>query len=141
MMTQDEATKQALSLIDNSRITVVACNGQDGYPLTKAMFKVENEGLKVIWLSTNTSSQRVAAFRKDPRASLYFMDTESVKGLMLVGKMEILTDIESRKRLWSDGCERYYPQGVTDPDYSVLRFTASWGRYYHHLETATFDIE
>lgn len=139
-MTQDDAQREALILINRSRITVVACNGQEGYPLTKAMFKVENQGLKTVWLSTNTSSQRVSAFRKDPRASLYFMDTEAVKGLMLIGKMEVLTDLESRKRLWSDGCERYYPQGVTDPDYSVLRFTASCGRYYHSLETESFDI-
>ncbi|MGE5654147.1 MAG: pyridoxamine 5'-phosphate oxidase family protein [Bacillota bacterium] len=139
-MTLDDAKREALSLVVSSRAVVVACNGQDGYPYTKAMFKMEHDGLKTVWFSTNTSSQRVAVFQRDPRASLYFMDAEEAEGVMLVGEMEILDDLESRKRIWREGYERYYPLGVSDPDYSVLRFTARWGRYYHNLQTVSFEI-
>lgn len=139
-MTADDAKRDALALVSRSQIAVVASNGHDGYPHTKAMIKMENDGLKSFWFSTNTSSQRVAAFRKDPRASLYFMDTETGEGVMLVGEMEILDDLESRQRIWREGYDRYYPQGATDPDYSVLRVTVCWGRYYHSLATASFDV-
>jgi general stress protein 26 len=59
---------------------------------------------------------------------------------MLVGRIEILQDPESRQRLWRPGCEKYYPLGVTDPDYSVLRFTSEWGNYYHTLSNVTFEL-
>jgi len=59
---------------------------------------------------------------------------------MLVGSVEVLHDIDSKKRLWSEGSERYYPLGVTDPDYSVLRFRAQWGNYYHALSNVTFEL-
>jgi general stress protein 26 len=42
--------------------------------------------------------------------------------------------------MWREGCEKYYPLGVTDPDYSVLRFTARWGNYYHGLANVTFEV-
>jgi len=65
---------------------------------------------------------------------------ESWKGLMLVGEVEIRQDLESRKRLWREGYEKYYPLGVNDPDYSVVLFTAHWGNYYHALANITFEL-
>ncbi|MDO5602670.1 MAG: pyridoxamine 5'-phosphate oxidase, partial [Oscillospiraceae bacterium] len=35
----------------------------------------------------------------------------------------------------------YYPKGVTDPDYCVLRFTAEQGRFYSNFSSENFDIE
>ena len=139
-MQQEEAIREALSLANRSDTAMLGTNGDDGYPNIKAMFKIENEDLKTIWFSTNTSSKRVAQLKRDSRACVYFVDFDQVKGLMLVGNVEVLQDIESKKRLWREGFERYYPSGVTDPDYSVLRFTAQWGNYYHSLANVTFEL-
>jgi general stress protein 26 len=104
------------------------------------MLKMEMEGLKTVWLSTTSSSRRVKQFQKDPRACIYFLDPTDYKGLMLVGEMEVLSDPDSKGRLWREGFEMYYPKGVSDPDYSVLRFTAKRGNYYHGLRNTSFDI-
>jgi general stress protein 26 len=77
---------------------------------------------------------------RDPRACVYFVDFDQWMGLMLVGEVEVLQDAESKQRLWREGSERYYPLGVTDPDYSVLRFRAHWGDFYHALSNVTFEI-
>lgn len=140
-MEKQEAIEKSLALIGRSNIVMVGSNGEDGYPHIKAMLNAEHEGLKRVWFSTNTSSMRVAQFRRDPKASLYFVDFEDWQGLMLVGQMEILQDPEVRKRLWHPGDEKYYPLGINDPDYSVLRFTAGWGNYYHALDKLTFTVE
>ena len=60
---------------------------------------------------------------------------------MLTGKMEVLTDSESKKMIWKKGDTVFYKQGVTDPDYCVLKFTAFRGRYYRDLKTEDFEIE
>lgn len=46
----------------------------------------------------------------------------------------------SKQRLWREGFEKYCSLGVTDPDYSVLRFTAKTGNYYSGLKNVTFDL-
>ena len=139
-MGKEKAMKEALSLINRSGNAILGTNGDDGYPNIKAMFKMENEDLKTIWFSTNTSSKRVAQVTRNPKACVYFVDFEQIQGLMLVGDVEVLQDIESKKWLWRDGYERYYPQGVTDPDYSVLRFNTRWGNYNHALSNITFNL-
>jgi general stress protein 26 len=60
---------------------------------------------------------------------------------MLKGTMEVLQDSQSKETIWRDGDEMYYPEGVTDPDYCVLRFTAQNGRFYSNFSSENFDIE
>ena len=139
-MQKEEAISEALALASRATIAMLGTNGDNGYPNIKAMIKMENEGLNRIWFSTNTSSKRVAQLARDPRACVYFVDLEQWKGLMLVGNVEVLQDMGSRRRLWRQGYEKYYPLGVTDPDYSILRFTAQWGNYYHALSNVTFEL-
>lgn len=59
---------------------------------------------------------------------------------MLKGTMEVLQDQDSKNMIWREGDEMYYPEGVTDPDYCVLKFTAHEGRYYSNFKSETFQI-
>jgi general stress protein 26 len=139
-MKKEEAIREALALATRSEIAMLGTNGDNGYPNIKAMIKMENEDLNRIWFSTNTSSRRIDQLTRNPKACVYFVDFDQWMGLMLVGDVEVLQDMDSRKRLWREGYEKYYPLGVTDPDYSVLRFTAQWGNYYHALSNVTFEL-
>ena len=139
-MEKEEAMLKAETLVDRSKIALLGTNGDAGYPQIKAMLVPDHEGMKRIWFSTNTSSRRVGQLLRDPKACVYFVDFQIWQGLMLVGTMEVLQDMESRRRFWHPGDEQYYSQGVADPDYTVLRFTAQWGNYYHALSNVTFDI-
>lgn len=139
-MDKQEAITEGLRLIERSNICFLGTNGEDGFPNIKAMMNAKHEGMKKIWLSTNTSSKRVQHLKKDNRACVYYVDDKDFKGLMLIGTIQLLRDLKSRKMLWNDGDERYYPLGVEDPDYTVLCFTAHKGNYYHKLNI-TFEIE
>ena len=79
---------------------------------------------------------------ENPRACLYFYHKGliSYSGLMLRGTMEVLTDQETKNLLWQPGDKRFYAQGVTDPDYCVLKFTATSGRYYKDLRSEELEI-
>ena len=49
--------------------------------------------------TTNTSSMRVAQYRKNPNASIYFCDKRFFRGVMLVGHMEVLEDPASKEMI------------------------------------------
>jgi general stress protein 26 len=140
-MDKQEAMGEGLEIIERSKICLLGTNGEDGFPNIKAVMNAKHEGINKIWFSTNTSSRRVQQLKKDNRACVYYVDEKNFKGLMLTGTIQILQDLKSRQMLWNDGDERYYPLGVEDPDYTVLRFTAYKGNYYHKLENITFEIE
>jgi general stress protein 26 len=129
------------NLIDKASVSIISSVDEEGFPNTKAMLQPrKREGIKVIYFSTNTSSLRVKQYQQNPKACVYFFDQRFFRGVMLKGTMEVLQDSASRKIIWRDGDERYYPQGVNDPDYSVLRFTAQKGRYYANFRSEDFEV-
>ena len=113
-----------------------------GFPQVKAMLAPRGrKGLRVFWFSTNASSMRVAQFRRNGAACLYFCDPRTFRGLLLTGTMEVLEDAASRRLVWREGDERYYPGGVDGPDCCALRFTARTGRYYCDFHSENFEIK
>ena len=64
-MNETEVRAAALELVRRSRFAMLGTLGEDGFPHIKAVLKAEDEGLRAIWISTNTSSQHVAQLEAD----------------------------------------------------------------------------
>ena len=130
------------NLIDKVTVSIISSVDEMGFPNTKAMLPPrKREGLKHIYFTTNTSSIRVKQYSENPKACLYFFDKRFFRGVMLKGIMEVLQDSKSKKMIWKDGDEMYYPKGVTDPDYCVLKFMTQNGRYYSNFKSENFNVE
>ena len=128
-------------MADQAKTVFLSYIDSQGFPATRAMLPPrEREGIRVFWFSTNTSSQKVSAFRENPKGSVYFVDRRFFRGASLSGAVEVLEDPESKERLWRMGDVMYYPRGVTDPDYCVLKFTAERGRFYSNFKSEDFLI-
>ncbi len=129
------------NIADKQAIAFIGSVDEAGFPNIKAMLQPrKREGIKTFYFTTNTSSMRVAQYGKDYRACIYFCDRRFFRGVMLRGTMEVLTDSASKEMIWREGDTMYYPGGVTDPDYCVLRFTAVSGRYYHDFHSEEFEV-
>lgn len=130
------------NLIDKAPLSYLGSVDGEGFPEVKAMLPPrEREGIRRLYLTTNTSSRRVAHFRENPKACVYFCDRRFFRGVMLQGTIEVLEDNDTRQRIWREGDTLYYPQGVNDPDYCVLCFTATRGRYYSNFKSEDFAVE
>jgi len=135
-----DAVKTIGNIIDKQSTAFIASVDGEGFPNIKAMLAPrKREGIKEFWFTSNTSSMRAAQYKANPKASIYFYEKRFFQGVQLVGTMEVLTDAESKELIWREGDTMYYPLGVTDPDYCVLKFTATKGRYYHNFKSEDFD--
>lgn len=120
-----DSAKTIGNIVDKQTVAFLGSIDQEGFPNIKAMLQPRNrEGIRTFYFSTNTSSMRVAQFKENNRACVYFCDRRFFKGVMLKGTIEVLTDPASKEMIWMPGDTMYYKEGVTDPDYCVLRFTA-----------------
>ena len=129
------------NLIDKQGVAFIASVDEDGFPTMKAMLPPrKREGICEFWFTTNTSSLRVGQYRANPKASIFFYDKRFFRGVMLKGTMEVLEDAESKEMIWRDGDTQYYAGGITDPDYCVLKFTATNGRFYSNFKSEDFDV-
>ena len=129
-------------IFDKVKLVFIGSVDAGGFPNMKAMLRPRNRtGIREFLFSTNTSSARVAQYRKNPKASIYFFDGRFYRGVMLVGTMEVLEDSATKELIWEPGDTMYYQKGVTDPDYCVLKFTANRGRYYSNFKSEDFEVK
>lgn len=135
--------KKIETLIKKQKVCFICSVDEENYPNVKAMLQPrKRKGLTEFYFSTNTSSMRVKHYQNHAEASIYFYKKGFIRylGIMLKGKMEILTNQEIKNEIWKKGDSIYYKKGVTDPDYCVLKFTAIKGRYYCNLHTEDFEV-
>ncbi len=136
-----DSVKTIGGIIDKSGTAMIGSVDGEGFPNMKAMLPPrKREGISEFYFTTNTSSMRVKQYLENPKASIYFYDKRFYRGVMLKGAMEVLTDSKSKEEIWREGDEIYYPLGVTDSDYCVLKFTAQSGRYYSNFRSEDFLV-
>ena len=137
-----DAVRTIGNLIDKTTVSIISSVDEAGFPNTKAMLPPRlRKGIKHLYFTTNMSSMRVRQYMADPKACVYFFDKRFYRGVMLKGTMSVLRDKKTKMMIWRSGDEMYYPKGVTDPDYCVLKFTSQCGRYYSNFKSENFEIK
>lgn len=151
-MLEQEILDRASSLMKQCKVCFLSTVNGTGFPETRAMLNLRNpihypnlealfveEGL-TLYFSTNTSSDKVAQMRRNSVACVYFVDESSFVGLMLQGRVEVLNDAPTQRRIWQQGWEMYYPQGPEDPDHTVLRIRPERLEMYMGFRAYKLDL-
>ena len=154
-MNEQDAKRLSLDLLETAEAAYVTTIDSNGFPQTRAMFNLRRKeqfpGLAslfeghqddfFVYFTTNTSSPKIANIKTNPKVSIYYCKPAEFRGLMLAGEMKIVTDRTEKERVWQQGWEMYYPNGVHDPDHTVLRLRPVAAKYYHQLNSFHFDLK
>lgn len=135
--------EQAEKLYKSVNTVILSCVGENGYPMTKAVVPGKfRESLAEMYFCTNTSSKFASAIIGSGKSSVYFYSRKLVwKGCLLVGNMEIVTDMALKERYWQSKFKNAYPEkAYTDPEFCLLKFTAVSGRFYSCYKPKDFVI-
>lgn len=133
---------QLFQFISEQKTAFIASVNGEGYPVVRAMLAPRKIEDNEIYFSTNTSSNKVKQFLENKKACVYFYKRGRFKyqGVTIVGDMEVCTDQETKNAIWRFGDKLFYKQGVTDPDYAVLKFKGKTAEYYCDFKIETIDL-
>lgn len=137
-----KTAEQIMDFINKQKVAFIASVDDGGFPNMKAMLMPRKINDNCFYFSTNKSSMRVKQYRKNPKSSIYFFNKGRFRyeGVMLIGTIEVLEDEQTKKEIWRMGDTMFYKKGVSDPDYCVLKFTATQGRHYCDFKTESFEL-
>ena len=136
-------TKEKLfEFIGKQKTAFISSVDENGFPVTRAMLAPREIVGNNIYFTTNTSSKKVAQYQQNNKACIYFYERGRFKyqGATIKGTMQVCTDQPTKDRIWRFGDKLFYKQGVTDPDYCVLKFTAQTAEYYCDFKTQTIEL-
>ena len=66
----------------------------------------------------------------DPTVQLIFANTGGSEYMSVFGTAEVIDDMAKKKELWSPIAKAWFPEGVEDPDLTVLKVKPSEGYYW-----------
>ena len=129
--------QQILEFIAKQKTAFLASVNEQGFPVIRAMLAPRMIEGNDFYFSTNTSSNKVKQFLENQKSCVYFYKRGKFKyqGVSMIGETEVCTDGETKNKIWRFGDTLFYKQGVTDPDYCVLKFTCSEAEYYCDFKT------
>lgn len=135
--------EKAEKLYKKVKVFMLSCSGADGYPLTKAVVPGKyRDSLDEMYFCTNTSSKFAGEVGNNTKACVYFYSKVIIwKGCYLKGNMEIVPDIQVKKKFWQTKFKNAYPErSASDPEFCVLKFTPLSGRFYSWFKPEDFEI-
>jgi general stress protein 26 len=97
----------------------IALIDENGYPTASTKTIAKADGIKWLTFCTSLSTESCKRIRNCNRASICINSKEY--NITLVGTIEIITDIDTKKDMWFSPMEGQW-SGIDDPEYCVLRF-------------------
>jgi general stress protein 26 len=149
----EEIKNMCLELMETSKALYLTTIDSDGFPITRAMFNLRNveqfpefsdffaslDNKFEIYISTNTSSSKVGHIKENPKINAYYCNPDEFKGVMFGGIVSIIEDKDTKKKIWLDWWNKYYPKGLDDPDYTLLKLTPKIAQFYYKLQKVEFE--
>lgn len=137
-MNNPDLEKNIATLIDRQEVCFLSFVDENGFPTVRTMLNPrKRQGIKEFYLTTNTSSKKVQALLQDPKSGLYFYDRALYRGIAFTGTTEVIRDQAVKDEIWQNMDTIFYKNN-TDPEYCVLKFTATRARFYQ--DYASTDI-
>jgi len=117
-----EQKEIAVDFIRSLEYGIIATNNPETGARLSALNNLEGQTLKAMHFGTEFTNQKVRNIELDPRCE--FMYTNANGGqIMLSGKAQILTDTESKRKLWQEWMNEFAPDGPEGKAMCIIRFT------------------
>lgn len=134
MIKGPEKVLQLLQSFDNVMlVTHATVSGFDARPMHIAKTDVH---CNVWFLSDN--DDKVSELQNNSNASIIATDKNNF-WLAISGQVEIITDVELIRSLWSEPYWNWFPQGVDSPGIRALKFNAIRAEYWDQRGERKFD--
>jgi general stress protein 26 len=128
-LTKKEAVEKASKMLESAKCVYMATNGENGHPNLRALVPVKAEGAKSVWFVSDEESSKVQELLRDDKAVIYVQAARGAGEARFWGNVEVLDDMASKKKVWSDEAAAHFPGGIESPNIRVLRFKISNGVY------------
>ena len=131
-----DAKSRVLEMLEKSpfvSFTTCCCAsgiiGDNDWPDVRVLLVAAKDDVDSLWFATATESGKIAQLRRNPKAAVYGFDMEAMTEFRLFGKVELLSDSASRRKIWRDDFIQHFPDGIDSPTMIVLRFDTDHGVY------------
>jgi general stress protein 26 len=136
IMTNDSKVK-AMEFLAKNKISTL-CTVDNNCPFARVMYTPKVDDDFTVWYSTSGKSNKIRHIKANPKVSVMF--SEGWVYLQVIGNAEVVTDRETKASLWQEEWTRYWPGGIDDPDYVLIRIKPTQVQYFDTEHSMSPDL-
>lgn len=77
-----------------------------------------------VWFGTNPKSRKVDQIKKNPKVTLYYLDSDASGYVMIHGIAQLVDGKKEKEKYWKDAWEAFYPN--KPEDYLLIKVSPEW---------------
>lgn len=97
---------------------------EEGRPRVRLMDPFNPENDLTVWFGTNPESRKVNQIKKDPRVTLYYLDSDASGYVMIYGIAQIVDNQNEKQKRWKDDWIGFYPNWPEG--YLLIKVVPKW---------------
>ncbi len=117
-------------MTDGIKYVMLTTIDEEGSLFSRPMTVQELDDSGVFWFFTGRTTGQVSEIKKDQHINLSFALPKDSRFVSVSGVAEVINDIHKAKELWSPLLKAFFPQGLEDPNLTLLKVTPVSAEYW-----------
>ena len=97
---------------------------EEGRPRVRMMDPFLPESNLTVWFGTNPKSRKVAQIKKNPKVTLYYLDSDATGYVMIHGIAQLVNDQREKDKHWKEEWEAFYAN--KQENYLLIKVSPEW---------------
>ena len=97
---------------------------EEGRPRVRMMDPFLPESNLTVWFGTNPKSRKVAQIIKNPKVTLYYLDSDATGYVMIHGIAQLVDDQREKDKHWKEEWEAFYAN--KQENYLLIKVSPEW---------------
>lgn len=129
-----EAVEKLQDIVKHQSLCMFHTGLQEEHCETRPMAIQLADDMGRLWLFSGRSSQKNADIAEDPRVMLTIAEPARSQFLVVHGLATIVDDRDKKQELWNNLAKAWFPQGVDDPELTLLNVEPTACYYWDTLD-------
>lgn len=117
-------------LIEGIEVAMLTSVADDGSLHSRPMATQNHRFDGTIWFFTRQDSPKVGEVQHERAVSVTYSDPHQQRYVAVAGRCEVVTDREKMRELWKPSLRAWFPDGLDDPQLSLLRIEVQEAQYW-----------
>ena len=97
---------------------------EEGRPRVRVMDPFLPENDFTVWFGTNPKSRKVNQIKKNPKVTLYYLDSDATGYVMIHGTAQLVDDQKEKEKHWKPEWKDFYPN--KKDGYLLIKVSPEW---------------
>jgi general stress protein 26 len=128
--TEQDVVAHLGELIQDIKVAMMTTVDEDGSLRSRPMWTQNRKFDGQLWFFTREHSAKVDEVEHDHHVSLSYAEPSKSRFVSVSGRCQLVTDKEKAAQLWDPTLKAWFPEGLEDPELSLLCITVEKAEYW-----------